>query len=654
MTLIQSLRLLRPATRTPQVARLAQSFHVGRPSGASVQDGPGGKRQKKDRVAKGTEQQGQQDTPAQSEAVRISEFKKMRLQALEEVREKGVIKETHPRLVHRKKPMSVPAFRKVWEKKELSDPGNAEVVTLYGTQNEIQVVVPQEQQQSPQQLVAGGATGRVQSVRLHGNKLVFVTIVNEFEKIQGMINYRNLGAHSPDMNIDTFKLFARLIEKGDHISITGRPTRTSTGELTLQAVVLPELLSPAMEQIPQTLTDPATKAAKRHVDMMVNPEVADVLRMRSHITKYMRDYFHDKSFLEFQTPILAENAGGAVARSFTTQATEFPSKELSLRIAPELWLKRLVVGGVHKVFEIGPAFRNEGIDGTHNPEFTMCEFYSAYTNLPELIDRTEELLSGLATHCQELIDTKLTSLQPVDLSKFARPFRQLEFIPALEEALGFRFPKLTGKDAYSELVAVLALSKIEVPGGVPPTMPKLLDRLAAIYLEPKSFEGPLFITHHPTCMSPLAKSFVCPKTLQLVSARTELFVNGRELANMYEEENDPAAQARKLAEHRFFGTGKDAAPLEADDPHPLRDAPLDKSYIRALEAGLPPTGGWGCGVERLVMLFSGASRISDCLSFGTLRNVVGLSAEGPQNQSEAGSSTQAEESTSNQSGESPS
>ncbi|KAL2877694.1 mitochondrial lysine-tRNA synthetase [Colletotrichum sp. CLE4] len=629
MTLIQSLRLLRPATRTPHVARLAQSFHVGRPSGASVQDGPGGKRQKKDRVVKGAEQR-QQDISDQSEAVRISEFKKMRLQALEEVREKGVIKETHPRLVHRKKPMSVPAFRKVWEKKEeLNDPSNAEVVTLYG---------------------------RVQSVRLHGNKLVFVTIVNEFEKIQGMINYRNLGAHSPDMNIDTFKLFARLIEKGDHIfeAITGNPTRTSTGELTLQAVVLPELLSPAMEQIPQTLTDSATKAAKRHVDMMVNPEVADVLRMRSHITKYMRDYFHDKSFLEFQTPILAENAGGAVARSFTTQATEFPSKELSLRIAPELWLKRLVVGGVHKVFEIGPAFRNEGIDGTHNPEFTMCEFYSAYTNLPELIDRTEELLSGLAHHCQELIDTKLTSLQPVDLSKFARPFRQLEFIPALEEALGFRFPKLTGKDAYSELVAVLALSKIEVPGGVPPTMPKLLDRLAAVYLEPKSFEGPLFITHHPTCMSPLAKSFVCPKTMQLVSARTELFVNGRELANMYEEENDPAAQARKLAEHRFFGTGKDAAPLEADDPHPLRDAPLDKSYIRALEAGLPPTGGWGCGVERLVMLFSGASRISDCLSFGTLRNVVGLSTEGPQNQTEEPSSNQTEEVASDQSKESAS
>ncbi|OLN84412.1 Lysine-tRNA ligase, mitochondrial [Colletotrichum chlorophyti] len=514
--------------------------------------------------------------------------------ALDEASEKGLIKETHPRLIHRRNHMSVPTFRKVYGGLKQDDPASTEVVTLYG---------------------------RVQSVRLHGNKLVFLTIANEFEKIQGMINFRSLG---PDMTLDTFKFFARLIEKGDHISITGKPTRTSTGELTVMATVLPELLSPAMEQIPHSLTDPQTRSQKRHLDMIVNPGVADVLRLRSHITKYIRDYLHAESFLEFQTPILAENAGGAVARSFTTSSTEFPSKELSLRIAPELWLKRLVVGGVHKVFEIGPSFRNEGIDGTHNPEFTMCEFYSAYTTLPELIARTEDLLAGLARHCQHLISTELTSLAPLDLSKFTTPFRQLEFIPALEDALGFRLPKLTGKDAYSELVAILGLSKINIPGGIPPTMPKLLDRLAAIYLEPKSFEAPLFITHHPTCMSPLAKSFVCPKTLQLVSARTELFVNGRELANMYEEENDPVAQERKLAEHRFFGTGKDPAPLDDGE-----GAPLDKSYIRAIEAGLPPTGGWGCGVERLVMLFSGANRISDCLSFGTLRNVVGLTAENP-------------------------
>ncbi|KAF9869615.1 lysyl-tRNA synthetase [Colletotrichum karsti] len=537
----------------------------------------------------------------------------MRRKALAEVSEKGLYKETHPRLVHRGEKMSVPKFKRKWIQDKLEE-GSDEIVTLYG---------------------------RVQSVRSHGNKLVFVTIVNEFEKIQGMINFRNLS----DSNVtkDTFKLFSRIIEKGDHISITGKPSRTSTGELTLNAVLLPELLSPAMEQIPQTLTDAETRAQKRHLDMIVNPEVSEVLRLRSHITKYMRDYFHERSFLEFQTPILAENAGGAVARSFTTAATEFPSRELSLRIAPELWLKRLVVGGVHNVFEIGPAFRNEGIDATHNPEFTMCEFYSAYTTLPELISRTEELLSGLADRCQELIATELTSLQPIDASKFRRPFRQLEFVPALQEALGgIRLPKLTGKDAYSELVAVLALCKIEVPGGLPPTMPKLLDRLAAIYLEPKSFEAPVFVTHHPACMSPLAKSFLCPKTLQLVSARTELFVNGRELANMYEEENDPVAQARKLAEHRMLGTGKGADGEEEEEA--ARDAPLDKSYIKALNAGLPPTGGWGCGVERLVMLFSGANRISDCLSFGTLRNVVGLSS-GEQSQEQAEEQEQKDESS---------
>ncbi|KAF6837791.1 lysyl-tRNA synthetase [Colletotrichum plurivorum] len=592
MTSIQCLRLLRPAIRAPRVVSPFQSFHVGRPSGTSrlEQDGA------KEWTRKGAVSESQDGDATQDQSVRTSEFKKLRETMLAEASKEGLIKETHPRLVHRSKHKSVPAFRKLNSKEKLEALNEEDIVTLYG---------------------------RVQSIRSHGNKLMFVTIVNEFEKVQGMINYRTL-SQQKDLSPYAFRMFGRMIEKGDHISLTGLPTRTKTGELTVQVITLPELLSPTMEPIPETLTDPETRSQKRHLDMIVNPEVADVLRLRSHITKYMRDYFHERQFLEFQTPILAENAGGAVARSFTTTATEFPSKELSLRIAPELWLKRLVVGGVHNVFEIGPAFRNEGIDATHNPEFTMCEFYSAYTTLPELISRTEELLGGLAQHCNDLISTDLTSLQPIDAAKFKGPYKQLEFIPALESRLRFRFPKLTGRDAYPELLAALSLSGIEIPGGMPQTMPKLLDRLAAIYLEPKSFDGPLFLTHHPACMSPLAKTFLCPKTLQLVSARTELFVDGRELANMYEEENDPVAQARKLAEHRVLGTGKDV------EEEAARDAPLDRNYIKALEAGLPPTGGWGCGVERLVMMFSGASRISDCLSFGTLRNVVGLTSERPE------------------------
>lgn len=397
-----------------------------------------------------------------------------------------------------------------------------------------------------------------------------------------------------------------------------------------------------MEQIPEKLTDPKSRMADRHVDMLVNREVVDVLRLRAEITKYMRDHFHSKRFLEFQTPILAENAGGAVARPFVTQATEFRNKDLALRIAPELWLKRLVVGGVDKVFEIGPAFRNEGVDATHNPEFTMCEFYSAYTNLSDLIKETEELLYGLAKHTQELISTQLTTLPPIDLSRFVRPFKQVEFIPGLEEAMGIRFPKLSSEDALPELLAVLKLAGINIPGEVPNSLPKLLDRLAAVYLEPMSFNEPLFITNHPVCMSPLAKGFLCPQTYQLVSARAELFVGGRELANMYEEENDPEEQKRKLAAHRTLVNKpngevgfEEASAEEQQEPTLAEEAemdeweasPLDQSYIKALDYGLPPTGGWGCGVERLVMLFSGANRISDCLSFGTLRNVVGLSSD---------------------------
>ncbi|KAK2594985.1 mitochondrial lysine-tRNA synthetase [Conoideocrella luteorostrata] len=485
-------------------------------------------------------------------------------------------------------------------------------------------------------------TGRIRSKRVVGKSLIFLDIVNEFQKVQIMIN-KNKCVSEQHGRMQKFSLFKNLIQIGDHISVIGHATRTKAGEPTLEVTQLPELVSPSMEQIPEKLTDPKTRMAERHVDMLVNKEVVDVLRLRAEITKYMRDHFHSKRFLEFQTPILAENAGGAIARPFVTQATEFRNKDLALRIAPELWLKRLVIGGVDRVFEIGPAFRNEGVDATHNPEFTMCEFYSAYTNLPDLIKETEELLHGLAKHAQDVISTQLTTLPPIDLSRFVRPFRQVEFIPGLEASMGIRFPKLSAEDALPELLAMLKLAGITIPGEVPNSLPKLLDRLAAVYLEPMSFTEPLFITNHPACMSPLAKGFLCPQTYQLVSARAELFVGGRELANMYEEENDPEEQKRKLATHRSLvnkpdgevGFAENSAPQQEQEAPVSEEAeqdewdtsPLDQSYVKALDYGLPPTGGWGCGVERLVMLFSGANRISDCLSFGTLRNVVGLSSE---------------------------
>ncbi|KAM0440930.1 hypothetical protein ACHAPT_000233 [Fusarium lateritium] len=541
----------------------------------------------------------------------LSPFKQQRRTELweEQESENPLYPESHPRLEHRAKRMSVPDFLEAFHN-ELDDTKDVSIC------------------------------GRVRSKRVVGKNLIFLDIVSEFERLQVMINRSKCLLDQEERRVK-FSLFRNLIEVGDHISVVGIPTRTKAGELTVEAKALPELLSPTMEQIPEKLTDPKTRMQDRHVDMLVNREAIDVLRLRAEITKHMRDHLHSKRFLEFQTPILAENAGGAVARPFVTRATEFKDRDLALRIAPELWLKRLVIGGVDRVFEIGPAFRNEGVDATHNPEFTMCEFYSAYSNLEDLINETEEILCSLAQHCQSLISTKLTSLPPIDISRFTRPFTRVEFVPALEEALGLRLPKLSSKDALPELLAILKLAGIEVPGEVPSSLSKLLDRLAAVYLEPMSFTEPILIINHPACMSPLAKSFLCPNTYQLVSARAELFIGGRELANMYEEENDPEAQKRKLLDHRnLVNTSDGGVAIEAaegemsalealDEPFEDEDgdaAPLDQSFVKALDYGLPPTGGWGCGVERMVMLFSGANRISDCLSFGTLRNVVGLSA----------------------------
>lgn len=557
----------------------------------------------------------------------LSPFKRQRQTELweEEHSEDPLYPESHPRIQNRFKRMSVPEFIEAFND------------NLDGTKD-LEIC------------------GRVRSKRIVGKNLIFLDIVNEFERLQVMVN-RSQCMLDLEGRRAKFSLFKNLIEVGDHISVVGIPTRTKAGELTIQAKALPELLSPAMEQIPEKLTDPKTRMQDRHVDMLVNRQAIDVLRLRSEITKHMRDHLHSKRFLEFQTPILAENAGGAIARPFVTQATEFRDRDLALRIAPELWLKRLVIGGVDKVFEIGPAFRNEGVDATHNPEFTMCEFYSAYSNLEDLIKETEEIIYSLAQHSQNLISTQLTSLPPIDLSRFSRPFKRVEFVPALEKALGFRFPKLSNPTALPELLAMLKLAGIAVPGEVPSSLSKLLDRLAAIYIEPMSFTEPVLITNHPACMSPLAKSFLCPTTYQLVSARAELFIGGRELANMYEEENNAEAQKNKLLNHQNLvnkadGTiaietpeGEQAALEEAEkyEDEDGEGAPLDQSFVKALDYGLPPTGGWGCGVERLVMLFSGANRISDCLSFGTLRNVVGLSASektssGSEDQNKEGSS----------------
>jgi len=395
--------------------------------------------------------------------------------------------------------------------------------------------------------------------------------------------------------------------------VSGQPYRTATNELSITVSELPAILSPTLAMLPTKLEDPTTRIKHRHVDMLVNREVADRLRVRSHIIQCMRDFFIRDNFLEVQTPLITDKASGAIAKSFKTVATEFSSKELALRIAPELWLKRLVIGGMDRVFEIGPSFRNEGLDATHNPEFTTCEFYKSYADLNSLMKMTEELFTSIASKVQSLRDFPLRTIPEFDQALVATPFNRIEFIPGIEKAMGKKLPNLTAEDATEQLIELFKQHDHALPAR--PTLPRLLDRLASIYIEPLCTTA-TFITHHPYCMAPLAKSFTCPSTKQLVSARAELFIQNSEIANMYEEENSPFEQRAKFVQQGKF----------IDEEN---EGYVDESYISALESALPPTGGWGAGVDRIVMLFSGTKRIADVLSFGSLRNVVHLGNTSP-------------------------
>lgn len=259
-----------------------------------------------------------------------------------------------------------------------------------------------------------------------------------------------------------------------------------------------------------------------------------------------------------------------------------------------------------------------GLDLNHNPEYTTCEFYQAYSNLEDLIATTETLFTVLATLTSEKISTAYRNLPPLTID-FTPPFRRLDFIPALETALKQHLPDLSTPTAATDLLSLFQAHNIPPPTN--PTLPRLLDCLSSTYLEPQC-NTPTFITHHPECLSPLSKSFTHPTTQQRVAARAELFVNRQELVNMYEEENSPFEQRRKFLDQLKYKD--DDSSSEGERP----GSGINESYLKALEWGLPPTGGWGCGIDRLCMLFSGAERISDVLAFGNLRNVVGLGRGG--------------------------
>ncbi|EXJ95728.1 hypothetical protein A1O1_00852 [Capronia coronata CBS 617.96] len=471
--------------------------------------------------------------------------------------------------------------------------------------------------------------GRIASIRTSGSKLAFLDIVEDQLRLQVVLSYSAL--ESSGVSLDDFKHSCRLIRRGDYISLNGgQPYRAKNGQVSIKASSLPVIQSPCLQRFPVEqrgfATSPLseTNYQPRHVEMLTDPEVIETLKARSTLLRTMRTFFETRSFVEVSTPILTALAGGATAKPFETAATEFPNRKLSLRIAPELWLKRLIVGGMERIFEIGPSFRNEGLDKTHNPEFTTCEFYAVRHDLPQLMDYTKQLLSEIAIAIEALPHQQPPEVANL-LQSVREPYQEFDFIPTLNSALGVELPDLSSPEAPRQLLQIFESKDLPLPSN--PTVPRLMDKLSSIYIEPRSMDRPTWIVNIPECLSPLAKSYIHPHApnRQPVAARAELFIQGKEVVNCYEEENSPFEQRRKFQEQQHYAhqssPSNDGSPIQSQtvDEEAMK---VDEDFLEALEWGLPPTGGWGCGIDRLVMLFTGKERIGDVLTFGNLRAVT--------------------------------
>lgn len=435
--------------------------------------------------------------------------------------------------------------------------------------------------------------GRITNIRQMLKKTYFFDIIQDNTKIQLLAT-----TNSTKLDSESFKEHFMLFNKNDSVHATGLPHITGTGELLIKLDRPMVSCSPAVREVPSKLVDRSQINSRRVAHYISLAEARKVLTIKSKVLQLIRKYFLNRDFVEVQTPLLAESGTGANATPFITRskALEY-DQQLQLRVAPEIWLKKLVIGGFDKVFEIGQNFRNEGIDGTHNPEFTSCEFYQTWTDLDELMNITEELFAQLNVDVGSPIEFK--------------PIIKYEFVPTIEKMTGIPFPKVLDQTSLLDYFAKLDIPFPEIKSPL-----ILLDTLCSTYLEPLSNENqPIFIYNQPAELSPLAKSTEIEYgggRKYDISLRFEMFINGREYVNAYEEENSPETQKHKFELQQ-------RAKTEYLDPE--SQIP-DWHYIEDMKYGLPPTGGWGCGIDRLVMLFAGVSRIEDVLSFGNLRDVI--------------------------------
>jgi lysyl-tRNA synthetase class 2 len=429
--------------------------------------------------------------------------------------------------------------------------------------------------------------GRVTAIRRQG-KLYFVDLHDGKTKLQ-------LFLRKNSMSEETWELLLSL-DFGDHIGVSGKMMRTRLGELSLAGDEI-VLLAKALRPLPEKwsgLKDIERRYRQRYLDLATNTDSRQVFETRARIVQAMRRFLDDHDFLEVETPMMQPIAGGATARPFSTHHNAL-DLELYLRIAPELYLKRLLVGGIPRVYEINRNFRNEGISTQHNPEFTMLEFYWAYMDFNVLMDFTEEMLVHVA---EKVLGTTALTWRDLEID-LARPWKRL----TMKEAT----VTIGGVDA-SSLLSVETLKEEFGRRGLPLPSAANYGKLLLTLFEETAEEHlvqPTFITEHPVEVSPLAKQIPDNPSF---TERFELYIGGMELANAFSELNDPDVQAERF---RQQGAARDAGDDEAHV--------FDDDYINALEHGMPPAGGEGIGIDRLVMLFTGSPSIRDVILFPLLR-----------------------------------
>ncbi len=481
------------------------------------------------------------------------------------------------------------------------EPYPVEAEQTHTSQEAISLFVESEEKgdETPIQVTLAG---RIRALRPMG-KIAFAHIDDRDGRIQLFFRVNDLGEENMETLDDYFDL-------GDFIQASGYMFRTRRGEVTLYVEDF-KMLAKALRPLPAakdevvdgevvrhaTLSDPETRYRQRYLDLAVNPDVREIFKIRAATLKELRNFLDSHDFVEVETPILQPIYGGAAAQPFVTHHNQL-HQDLYLRISFELYLKRLLVGGLERVYEIGRDFRNEGVSFKHNPEFTQLEFYWAYADYQDVMALTEEMISQVAQNVLGRTTIKFNN-QEIDL---APPWKRIELRQGILDATGIDIHQHPTAESLAE-----AMQAKEIKSKPGATRGKLIDSLIGDFLEPNIIQ-PTFLYNYPRDISPLAKSRPGdPTTVE----RFEGFVGGMELCNAFSELNDPLDQ-----EQRFLEMGR-AYSDDDEEQHPM-----DEDYLNALSYGMPPAGGFGIGVDRLMMLLSGRRSIREVILFPHLRNII--------------------------------